>query len=270
LRMSGHVHRADRANTRMVPALDPGGAYLSRLSARSALYTELRLLLDADHEPLASRAYCARVLEENCLARASGAARRKLWQELKSRYLLDRELPLFTAFWKEWRRCQSEAERGLTAYILLALNDRLVADLGIEWLFGYLRRAPAELHTEDVRCFIERAGRTHPEVESWTEHTLAAVAQKYLASIRDFGLARGRVKKVTVCPALYGAPVRLLIRALQLVTMRPVELIQAPVFRLLALDERAIIDALGELNRLGELRFRMQGDVIEIDLGEEA
>jgi hypothetical protein len=209
-------------------------------------------------------------LEENCLARASGAARRKLWQELKSRYLLDRALPLFAAFWKEWRRCKSEAEHGLTAYILLALNDRLVADLGTEWLFGYLRRAPVELRTEDVRCFIERAGQTHPEVESWTEHTRAAVAKKYLASIRDFGLARGRVKKVTVCPALYGAPVRLLIRGLQLVGVRPLDLIQAPVFRLLALDERSMIDVLGELNRLGELRFRVQGDVIELDLGEEA
>jgi Putative inner membrane protein (DUF1819) len=196
------MRRVDRVNPSIVPALDPGVAWLSRLSARSALYTELRLLLDADHEPLASKAYCARVLEENCLARASGAARKKLWQELKSRYLLDPELPLFAAFWQEWRRCKSEAELGLTAYILLALNDRLVADLGTEWLFGYLRRAPAELHTEDVRCFIERAGRTHPEVKHWTEHTRAAVAQKYLASIRDFGLAHGRVKKVTVCPAL--------------------------------------------------------------------
>jgi hypothetical protein len=127
------MHRADRGNTSIVPTLDPCVAWLSRLSARSALYTELRLLLDKNNEPLASRAYCARVLEENCLARASGAARKKLWQELKSRYLLDPELPLFAAFWQEWRRCKSEAERGLTAYILLALNDRLVADLGTEY-----------------------------------------------------------------------------------------------------------------------------------------
>jgi len=113
------MRRANRVNSGLVPALDPGVAWFSRLSARSALYTELRLLLDADHEPLATKEYCARVLEENCLARASGAARKKLWQELKSRYLLDRERPLFAAFWQEWRRCQSEAERGLTAYILL-------------------------------------------------------------------------------------------------------------------------------------------------------
>jgi BrxA len=269
LRKPGYTRRAGQANTRVVPALALDAPYLSRLSARSALYTELRLLLDANYESLSSAEYCARVLEENCLARASMAARKKLWKELKSRYLLDREQPLFAAFWREWRQCKSEPERGLTAYILLALNDRLVADLGTEWLFGYLRRAPAELRTEDVRHFIEHAVLTHPEVQAWTEHTRAAVAQKYLASIRDFGIARGRVKKVTIFPALYGAPVRLLIRALQLVAVQPLELLQAPVFRLLALDEREIIDALGQLNRLGELRFRMQGDVIELNVDEE-
>jgi hypothetical protein len=105
-----------------VPALALDAHYLSRLSARSALYTELRLLLDRGYEPLSLEGYYARVLEENCLARTSEAARKKLWKELKSRYLLDREHPLFAAFWREWRRCKSEPERGLTAYILLALN----------------------------------------------------------------------------------------------------------------------------------------------------
>ena len=269
LSSSKHTRRASKVHITIVPALALDAPYLSRLSARSALYTELRLLLDASYESLSSEEYRAHVLEENCLARASRAARKKLWQELKNRYILDREHPLFAAFWREWRRCKSEPERGLTTYILLALNDRLVADLGTEWLIGYLRRAPAELRTEDVRHFIEHAGLAHPEVQAWTEHTRVAVAQKYLASIRDFGLARGRVKKVTMFPALYGAPVRLLIRALQLVAVQPLELLQAPVFRLLALDERGIIDALGELNRLGELHFRVQGDVVELNVDEE-
>jgi hypothetical protein len=111
------------------------------------------------------------------------------------------------------------------------MNDRLVADLGIEWLFPLLRRAPAELRVGDVRAFLGRAARRHPEVARWSEETAAAVAQKYCASIRDFGLAKGTVRKVTVRPALYGSPVRLLVRA---------------------------------------LRFRMQGDVVELDLPEAA
>ena len=249
-------------------ALDPRAPYTSRLSARSALYTDLQILLDDRARPLPLDDYRKLVIEENCLARSSTSARRKLWEELRKRYLLDRKHPLFLAFWQEWRRCKSEQERGLTAYVLLALNDRLVADLGLNWLYSYLRKAPAELRVDDVRNFIKRAAETdHPEIQGWTEDTRLHVAQHYMASIRDFGLARGKVRKTSVRPALYGAPVRLLIRALRLARTGDFEMVTAPVFRLLALEGTEVIDALGELNRQGELRFRMQADVIELEIG---
>jgi hypothetical protein len=183
---------------------------------------------------------------------------------------LDNSDSLFTAFWEEWRRSASESERALTAYVFLALNDRLVADLGTEWLFPLLRRAPVEIRLADVNAFIERSAARHPEVRSWSQKTRHAVAQKYVASIRDFGLAQGIVHKTTVRPALYAAPVRLLVRALRLVGVTPLDLLRAPIFRLLGLDGVEVIDALGELNRQGALRFRMQGDVVELDVAEAA
>jgi hypothetical protein len=132
---------------------------------------------------------------------------------------------------------KSDPERGLTAYVLLALNDRLVADLGTQWLYAYLRRAPADLRVEEVRNFIRRAGETdHPEVRDWTEDTQLHLAQHYMASIRDFGLARGKSKKLSLRPALYGAPVRLLVRALRLARVNDLEIVASPVFRLLALE----------------------------------
>lgn len=251
-----------------VPGLDPAAPYASRLSARSALFTELHLLLDHERAALSSADYRALVVTENKLSRTSAAARAKLWQELKARYRLDAADPLFAAFWVEWRRCASEAERGLTAYVLLALNDRLVADLGSELLFPLLRRAPAELRVADVQAFIERARANHSEVQGWSEQTRRAVAQKYSASIRDFGLAKGITRKTTVRPALYGSPVRLLVRALRLTGMAPLDLVHAQAFRLLGLDGTEVINALGELNRTGALRFRMQGDVVELDVTE--
>ncbi len=254
----------------LIPALDPSAPYISRLSARSALYTDLHVLLDTKCAPLSSSAYRSLVIDENCLARKSAAARLKMWKELKSRYILNTEHPVFAAFLKEWRRCSSEPERGLTAYILLALNDRLVADLGTKWLFPLLRRAPAELRVADVRGFIDRAAKKHAEVRRWSDQTRTAVAQKYGASIRDFGLAQGTVNKVTIRPALYGAPVRLLVRALRLVGVRPLDLVRAPIFRLLALEGPEVIEALGELNRVDALRFRIQGDIVELNIGEVA
>src|SRR5215207_4420333 len=107
----------------LLPGLDPAAPYVARLSSRSALHSELRLLLEGLDRPLASRQYRSLVTEENRLARASASARLKLWKELHSRYRLDREDPMFAAFWSEWSRSRSEPERSLTAYVLFALND---------------------------------------------------------------------------------------------------------------------------------------------------
>jgi hypothetical protein len=254
----------------VAPGLDPTAPYFSRLSARSALYSELHQLVDAGRDLLSVEGYRALVVEANVLGRSSSAARNKLWKELKSRYRLDAKDPVFAAFWTEWRRCESDSERGLTAYVLLALNDRLVGDLGTEWLFALLRRAPAEIRVADILAFIARAEAKRPEVTSWSANTRLAVAQKYAASVRDFGLAKGTSRKTTIRPALYASPVRLLVNGLRLAGERPLDLVRARIFRLLAIDESEVIDALGELNRLGALRFRMQGDIIELDVRERA
>ena len=160
-----------------VAGLDPAAPYSSRLSARSALFTELHQLLDGETKALSSAEYRCRVVDENRLAKPSKAAREKLWKELKARYRLDAEDPLFAAFWTEWTRCTSEPERSLTAYVFFALNDRLVTDLGLDLLYPLLRRAPAELRLADVLAFVERAYRAHPEARAWSDETRTAVAQ---------------------------------------------------------------------------------------------
>lgn len=252
----------------VVPALAEG-PYSSRLSARSALYTDLQHLLEAAQDARPAAGYRRLVINENCLAKSSEAARRKTWKELKARYILDSENALFASFADEWVRCGCDQERGLTAYCLLALNDKLVADLALNYLFPRLRRAPAPLQVDDVLSFLASATGVHPEIKQWSESTKKAVAQKYTASIRDFGLAKGIIQKVTVRPALYGAPTRLLVRALRLAGTKELEIVSSPLFRVLALENGEVIDALGEVSRQGALRFRMQGDVVELDLRGE-
>jgi len=250
----------------IIPGLKSESKYTARLSTRSALYSDMRLLLEGIRDPLPGNAFRRLVLEENRLARASTSARTKLWNELRGRFILDCDQPLFLSFFIEWVRCQSEPEFALTAYVLFALNDRLVSDLGQKWLFLHLKKAPSQVFVNEVETFISHSQKSHPEIEGWSETTKKRISQHYMASIRDFGLAQGKIKKVTQRPALYGAPVRLLIRALRLAGVKPMDLIRSNIFRLVGLDGYEVIDALGELNRRGALHFRIQADVVELDL----
>ena len=84
-----------------VRALEASAPYSSRLSARSALYADLHVLLDTTSEALSSTAYRSLVVGDNCVARKSVAARGKIWEELKKRYILDTGHPLFVSEHRE-------------------------------------------------------------------------------------------------------------------------------------------------------------------------
>jgi hypothetical protein len=207
------------------------------------------------------------VIDDNLLARTSASARAKLFQELKGRYLLDLDAPLFAAFLTEWRAHPDSCDRQLLAYILFALNDRTVFLASRDWLFPHLRQASSELRVGDLVVFFQRLGKAdHPQVAAWTPLTLTRVAQHYLASVRDFGLAAGGTRKTAVRPSVQPAPIRLLLRALMLAGVPSAEIICHDAFKILGIAPGEVVNVLSELNRRGALHFRMQADVIELSL----
>ena len=48
--------------------------------------------------------------------------------------------------------------------------------------------------------------------------------------------------------------------------MKDLDSVSSPWFRLIGLESHEVIDALSELSRQGKLGFRMQADVVELDL----
>lgn len=214
-----------------------------------------------------AESFRASVIDDNLLARGSASAREKIFRELKGRYLLDLDAPLFAAFLAEWRAHPDSHDRQLLAYTLFNLNDRTVYVTCRDWFFTRLRQASSELRIGDLMVFFQSIGRKdHPEVAEWTPITLTRVAQHYLASVRDFGLATGGIRKIAVRPSLRAAPFRLILRALALAGVPAAQVIQHEAFKILGIAPSEVLDALAELNRHGALRFRMQADVIELSL----
>ncbi len=242
------------------------GPFLARLSSRSALVSELKILLAAGSDEPEDGEYRHLILDENCLAKATESSRQRAWKDLSSRYLLRPTHPLFRSFLAEWSRHLTEPEASLTLYCLWALNDKLVANLGINYLFPKLREAPSPISADDIAAYLFAEKGRHPELLEWSTKTTGAVSRKYVASIRDFGLAKGVYSKMSVRPALYAAPARFLVRALRLHNTNDLRIVRSAWFRLIGLDSHEVIDAFGELSRQGKLCFRMQADVVELDL----
>jgi hypothetical protein len=252
---------------RTSPVVGPRVTYVSRLATRAALYSDFRTLVASVPAGASRESYRRAVIEENVLGRATHAARSKAWKELAPRYGIDEAAPLFGAFLYEEKQASSEKDHATTAYLLFALHDRLVTDLGIDWLYDYLRTAPAELRTADVIAFLTAREPTHPEIAAWSRSSRENIASHYLSALKEFGLARGAQKKVSVRPSPGAPPVRFLLRALLLSGQIPLAAVQSPLFRLLGLSVDETVELLFRLNAEGTIRFRMQGDVVEIDLG---
>ncbi len=245
-----------------LPALDAESRFLARISTRSALYGDLsQLLMTAKIE----MDYRRLVIEENVCLRRSASARQKLYQELKGRYLLDPSKSAFRAFSTEWIRSENEADRRLLAYVLFCLNDKTVFTISRDWLYPLLQRPGSVMGISDLTGFLNRLAKsTAPEVGKWTVKTLERVVQHYLASVRDFGFAEGKQKKVSIQPSVGAAPTRLLIELLRLGGVPDKFIFSHSVFRILGIGESEVYDHLRSLHQQGGLHFKMQGDIIEL------
>jgi hypothetical protein len=229
------------------------------------LYAELQALLAVVREPVPRAEYRRQVIEENVLSRPGTAAREKAWKELAARYGIDGSSPLFRAYLEEYRRASSERDRSLTSYLLFALQDRLVCDLGTDWLYEYLRAAPAELRTIDVLAFLSSREAAHREIRGWSASSRGNIASHYLSALKEFGLARGAQRKTSVRSSPGPAPIRFLFRALLLAGASQQAAVQSPLLRLLGLTLDETVSLLFRLNADGALRCRIQGDVVELD-----
>jgi hypothetical protein len=58
----------------------------------------------------------------------------------------------------------------------------------------------------------------------------------------------------------------LLLRALEILRVPPLQIVRHESFKILGIVPDEVIDALSQLNRQGDIRFRMQADVVELSM----
>lgn len=248
----------------ILPALEEQ-PYTARFAGAASLRPEIEALLRAAPDATSARELRRLVIVENVVAKGSASARNWAWTRLKLRYALDEALPEeFLAFRSAWQQSRDPADRGLICGLMVARTDRLFRDLTLEFVTPHLAAAGTVVSAAPLIERISALPRYGPR--DWSPKSQHNMANHVLAALKDFGIMSGSITKRTVTPRPGPVVTQFAARLGRLEGRTDLALLDSPWFRFLGADRDDAVALLREAARAGVLKFRMQAEVVELDL----
>ena len=252
----------------MGPRTDIEPRRMATLAGAGSLLAELRLVMERQVESASREEIVRWVVEDNILLKRTQAGRREVARKLAKRYGLCPGSPVFARFCSAWRAAQDSGQEGLLAFLMYGAHDGSVRLISSGWLAPLLRRPGTPLTVDAVLAFIDGVARSHPNIGTWSPKTRLSVAQHFLTAARDYGLATGKASKHTVRPTVGPVVAWFAASLAQLQGVTPEETLASVWFHMLGLDFPAVVDALYAMAASGLGRFRVEGQVVELELRE--
>lgn len=237
--------------------------YTSKIIKAGALLPDTKLLLAQWDVAAGVSENLARVQRENLFGKTSRARVGDILAVFRQRYLRDqRELAALVALVREGAPASTLDP---ICYFLSARADPLIADTVLEVLAPAAARGQATIRPRDVtRWLLEQvaAGRT---AGAWSEATAERIARGLLATLRDFGLLRGKATK-RLAAAHLPLPAFAFIALLLRQTQRSGDkLLHDPAWRLFFLSQPAVERLFLEAHQERLLEYHAAGRVIRIE-----
>lgn len=180
-----------------VPAAPP---YTSKILKATALLADTRTLLTHWNTAETVDANLDRLRRENAFGKASRSRITDLSAILRQRYLNDDTLRNALVILAQGGLTNSALDRIL--YYLSLRNDTLLHDTVTELLLPAYGRGQLEITTQFVVRWLREQVAAGLTATAWSEETLVNVAQHLLATLRDFGVLAGAVRKRITVPYL--------------------------------------------------------------------
>jgi hypothetical protein len=238
----------------------------ARLAAAGSLRRELEDLLQIAPYEADLETYRKLVVDENVTGKRTEASRKKAWTNLKGRYLLDPGYLEFVRFRELMERTGNARDRGLLSYLMMSRVDRLFREVTVDEIVPNLDTPDFQVFPERIDAAIQRL--VAAEAEPWRPVTRERVWQHVLTSLKDFGVIIGSRTRRTL-PIQPGMNVVLFAAALgKLEGLTDRQVLDARWFRLLGLNQEAVIDKLYAAAQQGAITFRKQAEVVELELPE--
>ena len=167
--------------------------YSSKIIKAGALLPDTKLLLETWDTGADVEDNLERVREENLLGKSSRSRVEDVLRVFRQRYLKDPEmLRALLALVKEGMPAES-LDRVL--YFQAAQSDPLLHDLVAEVLAEWSTRSDREVRTSEIQNWVDQQVRAGHTERPWSFEVQRRVVQGLLATLRDFGVLEGSVKK---------------------------------------------------------------------------
>lgn len=252
-----------RSTSVMDPPARPGkGRYSSRIIKAGALLPDTKTLFSYWDATATVSENLDRIRRENVFGKASRSRVEDILAVFRQRYLADEEVLRALVVLVQERLPAASLDRIL--YFHAAQSDRLLHDVVTEWLVPLQGRGISDIDVDEVQKLLSKwaaEGRTGGE---WSEITTGRVAQGLLATLRDFGVLQGAVRKRIAPPYLPTTAFAYVMFYLKRHQPSGARLVEHLDWRLFFLSREAVERFLFEAHQRGLLEYHAAGSVTRL------
>ena len=237
--------------------------YSSKIIKAGALLPDTKLLLETWDTTTDVEYNLERVREANLLGKSSRSRVEDVLRVFRQRYLEDPEMLSALVALVKGGMLGESLDRIL--YFQAARSDPLLHDLVAEVLADWSTRSNREVRTREVQNWVDKQVEAGNMERPWSFEVQRRVVQGLLATLRDFGVLEGSVKKRLAY--VYLPIVAFAFIAFQLVRKgRSGErLLNDPEWRLFFLPQGGAERYFLEAHQEGLLEYYAAGRVVRID-----
>lgn len=243
------------------------GRYSSKIIKAGALLADTRLLLEQWDDTADTATNLARFRRENLFGKTSRARVEDILAVFRQRYLHDPGL--LSALVTLAKGFTPSASLNRILYFQATQSDQLLHDVVTGVLLPLSGRPDPEIRLWEVENWVAEQVAVGKTERPWSSAVQRRVAQGLLATLRDFGVLEGAVRKRLTAPYL---PIdAFAFIAFQLGRREPSgeRLLQHPEWQLFFLSDRAVERFLLEAHQEQLLQYHAAGRVTRIDFPVE-
>jgi hypothetical protein len=244
------------------------GLYTSKIIKAGALLADTKTLLSNWDECQSIADNLDRFRKDNLFGKASRSRVEDILAIFRQRYLSNKSInnALVTLVKREF------VSEGLNRILFFhsAQSDRLLHDMVTDFLASMHYQGRQEVGTYDVKIWISQLISRGKTQSHWSDSTITRCARELLATLRDFGILQGAVKK-RLAPSFLPIEAFAYI-ALCLKQRQPSgeKLIHDPEWQLFFLPPKAVERLFIEAHQHQLLEYHAAGSIIRIDFPTES